>query len=219
MAGYKGPYKGAFKQGAKGLDCAAVKRCLKRRQHNNSIKSSRTFGKAATQALRDFQKNQKLSVDGVFGPATFKKMAPMMRGYEVFLYRRAKSRTNTVKVWAIKAPGADRPGVPMKDYVQEFIAKAAKIYGHPVIIGTGTNHNQYVAGSNRQSAHWTGDAGDVPLYGKSLTKFGRACLVAAGMPAWKAAFCRGGVYNVGGWNILFNTTVGGNHWNHTHAGH
>jgi hypothetical protein len=56
------------------------------------------------------------------------------------------------------------------------------------------------------------------MLGSNLGKLGRAALVAAGMPAWRAAFCRGGVYNVNGWNILFNTYIGGNHYNHCHAG-
>jgi Putative peptidoglycan binding domain len=219
VAGYTGPFKGAFKKGATGLDCAAVGRTLKRLQNNSAIKNSRTFGTAKTEALRTFQKTNGLTVDGVYGRKTHDKLAPKMRGYEVLLYKQAKQRKNLVAVWAIKGPNADRPGRAMKQYVHDFVARAAKIYGHPVVIGTGTNHNQYVLGTSRQSAHWTGDAADVPLYGGELTKFGQCCLRAAGMSRVKALTCRGGVYNVGGWNILFNTTVGGNHFNHTHVGH
>jgi Putative peptidoglycan binding domain len=212
-------FKGAFKQGASGKDCAAVKRCLKRIQNNKTIKFSRKFGAASTKALRQFQKNHDLPVDGIYGPKTHKKLSRLFKGYELQLYNAAKPRKNTIKVWAVKAPGADRPGMKMKQYVHDFVAKAAKVYTHPVIIGTGTNHNQYVKGTSRQSRHWTGDAADIPMYGSNLTRFGQACLIAAGMSRAQALKCRGGVYNVGGWNILFNTTVGGNHYNHTHVGH
>jgi hypothetical protein len=218
MAGYKGPFKGTFHQGATGKDCAAVGRCLKRLQHNNAIKNTRTFGKAKSNALKTFQKNHKLLPDGIFGKSTFEKMAPLMRNYEIFLYKRAAVRQNVIKHWSIMAPGADRRGVATHKNVKAFVAKTAHIYGHPLIITTGTNHNQFVAGTTRESAHWKGNAADVAMYGGSLTKLGRCALVAAGMPAWQAAFCRGGVYNVGGWNILFNTTIGGNHFNHCHMG-
>jgi len=218
MAGYKGPYKGAFKHGDTGKDCAAVKRCLKRMQHNNSIKPSRTFGKASVDALKRFQKNHDLHPDGIYGPVTHRKMAPKMRGYEILLYKRAPVRQSALATWVVMAPGADRPGVKTKQAVTDFVSKAAHVYGGPVVVTCGTNHNQYVLGTQRESQHWKGDAADVGFFGKQLTKFGQAALVAAGMPPWRATFCRGGVYNVGGKNILFNTNIGGNHYNHCHIG-
>jgi Putative peptidoglycan binding domain len=218
MAGYVGKYKGAFKKGDSGKDCAAVKRCLKRIQHNNSIKASRTFGKAADQALKLFQKRHDLHPDGIYGPRTHRKLAPLMRGYEVYLYKRAAIRQSALSTWVVVAPNANRPGVGMKPGVETFVSKAAHVYGGPVIITCGTNHNRYVLGTNRESQHWKGYGGDVGFFGSQLTKFGQAALVAAGMPKWRAKLCRGGVYNVGGYNILFNTMVGGNHWNHCHIG-
>jgi len=218
MAGYKGPYKGSFKKGGKGKDCAAVKRCLKRIQHNDKINLSQHFGGEAAQALKRFQKNHDLHPDGIYGPVTHRKLAPLMRGYEVWLYKRAPRRQSALSTWVVMGPDADRPGMHTKQAVKDFVSKAAHQFGAPVIITRGTNHNQYVLGTHRQSQHWTGDAADVGMYGRQLTKFGRSALVAAGMPAWQAAFCRGGVYNVGGKNILFNTTIGGNHYNHCHIG-
>ena len=218
MAGYSGPYKGPFKEGATGLDCAAVKRCLKRLQKNQKLTFSRTFGKVATEELRKFQSKQKIGVDGIYGPKTHAKMAPLMRGYEVELYTQQKSRSSMVKTWVAMAPGADRAGKPTHQKVKDFVGKTARVYGHPLLITTGTNHNQYVAGTQRESAHWQGNAADVAMYGNELTKLGQAALVAAGYSKAKAKTCNGGVYNVGGWNILFNTTVGGNHYNHLHAG-
>lgn len=219
MAGYKGPYKGAFKKGSKeGRDISAVKRTLKRLQNNDSIKHSQKFGEAAENALKIFQRGHKLHVDGVYGPTTHKTMAPLMRGYEVLLYKQAQVRPNVMKDWVVMAPGADRPGEATSQRVKDFVSRTAHIYGQPLVITCGTNHNQYVAGSSRQSQHWTGDAADVGMYGRNLTKLGQSALRAAGMSRAQSLLCRGGVYNVNGYNILFNTTVGGNHYNHLHVG-
>lgn len=218
MAGYVGPYKGFFKQGDEGLDCAAVKRCLKRLLNKEHMTHSRSFGQVATQALREFQTLHKLGPDGVYGPKTHATMAPLMRGYEVYLYKQMKPRPSTIKTWVLLAPGADRPGKKTTQAVLDFVSKVAHEYGHPLIITTGTNHNQFVLGTQRESQHWTGKAADVAMYGSNLTALGQAALRAAGMGTLQSKTCRGGVYNVGGHNILFNTTVGGNHYNHLHAG-
>jgi hypothetical protein len=218
MAGYVGPYKGPFTKGANGKDCAAVKRCLKRLQHNEHLTQSREFGEVAVKELRAFQKHHKLMVDGVYGPKTHATMAPLMRGYEVLLYKQQEVRESLHDTWYVLAPGADRPGVSTHQKVKDFVTKVAHLYGHPLVITTGTNHNQYVLGTNHESAHWQGNAADVGMYGSQLTRLGQCALRAAGMPAAEAARAKGGVYNVGGWNILFNTTVGGNHYNHCHMG-
>lgn len=212
-------FKGTFKRGSKGRDCAAVKRCLKRIQKNPDIKlRTLEFGPAATKALKRFQTNHDLRADGIYGENTHNKLSPLFNSYERQIYAKQPFRTNVIENWAVKAPGADRAGTSLKAYVQAFVAKAAKVYGHPVVITTGTNHNKYVLGTNHVSDHWSGDAADVAMLGDNLTRFGQAALEAAGMSHAQAVRCRGGVYNVGRWNILFNTNVGGNHWNHCHMG-
>jgi hypothetical protein len=218
MAGYTGPYKGTFKYGSSGKDCAAVKRCLKRLQKNNAIRLSRKFGKPAADALKRFQKNHDLTPDGVYGPKTHAKLAPRMRGYEVLLYKQAKPRAKVRASWVITAPNADRAGKPTHQSVRDFVSKVAHEYGEVLTITCGTNHNRYVLGTNRESQHWQGNAADIAKYGASLTKLGQAALRAAGMTKAQAAQCRGGVYNINGKNILFNTRVGGNHYNHLHVG-
>ena len=116
------------------------------------------------------------------------------------------------------APGADRPGVNLNPAVISFADQVSALDGRPLTIGTGTNHNQYVVGTRRQSAHWTGNAADIPATGATLTSLGRAALVAAGMPPEKAAKQRGGLFNIGGYQIIFNSSIGGNHYNHLHVG-
>lgn len=114
--------------------------------------------------------------------------------------------------------GANRPDMKLQPDVLAFARKVAGVYGKPLEIGTGTNHNRYVVGTRRQSAHWTGHAADIPASGQELTRMGRAALVAAGMSPEKASRVNGGLFNVGGYQVIFNSMTGGNHYNHLHIG-
>lgn len=130
--------------------------------------------------------------------------------------------------WVELAPGADRSGNPTKDPVLDFFAAVGQCMGKKITITTGTNHNQYVAGSSppRESQHWRGWAGDTPGTGEELGKLGFCALTTAGMDiaAADALVQRGrrgediGFQNVNGYNIGFYTNEGGNHWNHLHVG-
>jgi hypothetical protein len=121
--------------------------------------------------------------------------------------------------WVAFAQGANRAGAPVNPMVPQFVAQIAQLYGRKLVIGTGTNHHEYVLGEGKTiSDHWYGDAADIPMSGAALTRLGQTALIAAGANAKWARQQRGGVYNVNGYNILFNTTVGGNHYNHLHVG-
>lgn len=122
------------------------------------------------------------------------------------------------KKLVVAGGGMDRAGVRTNPQVFQTVARIASIYGRPLTIGTGSNHREYVAGSNRRSDHWFGEAADIPMTGAALTKLGQDALIMAGMPVAQARKQTGGVFNVGGYNILFNTHVGGNHFNHLHVG-
>lgn len=118
--------------------------------------------------------------------------------------------------WVSIAKGADRKGVATSPDVVEFVAQVAHDYGQPLTIGTGSNHSEMTADGN-VSDHWTGHAADIPLTGKALIRAGQVALVAAGAdPAW-AAKQTGGLYNVNGHQIIFNTHQGGDHTNHLHV--
>jgi hypothetical protein len=123
-----------------------------------------------------------------------------------------------VSKWAIAGGGMDRSGLHTNPAVFNTVAKIAQLYGSPLTIGTGTNHNEFVKGSNRRSDHWFGQAADIPMAGAQLTRLGQDALIMAGMDPREARKQTGGVFNVGGYNILFNTNVGGNHYNHLHVG-
>lgn len=119
---------------------------------------------------------------------------------------------------AVLGPGADRAGVSTSPRVLNFVGQIAGMLGQRrLTIGTGTSHSKYTTSGN-VSNHWGGNAADIPSSGADLTRLGRAALVAAGMDPKKARKVKGGLFNVGGWEILFNTNEGGNHWNHLHVG-
>lgn len=124
--------------------------------------------------------------------------------------------TPTYKV--VFAPGADRGGVKTNQKVVDFATAIAQWYGRDLTIGTGTSHSQYVKDTHRESEHWQGNAADIPETGDALTKLGQNALIAAGMDPAEARKQTGGVFNVNGFQILFNTNTGGNHFNHLHIG-
>lgn len=122
----------------------------------------------------------------------------------------------------VVGPSANRGGMTLRAPVLSMVKRISAIYGKPLTIGTGTNHNEFVQGTNRVSDHWDGNAADIPSSGEALTRLGQAALVAAGVNPAQARKTRGGLFNfeIGGHHvqIIFNTNEGGNHFNHLHVG-
>jgi hypothetical protein len=110
----------------------------------------------------------------------------------------------------------DRPGARTSKAVLGFVSQIAGIYGHAIRLGTGTQHSRMTVNGN-VSDHWSGHAIDLPATGQTLIRMGQAALIAAGMDPRKARKQRGGLYNVGGHQIIFNTHEGGDHTNHLHV--
>lgn len=115
------------------------------------------------------------------------------------------------------ASNADRNGVHTVAPLKQFVGELGSRLRRPLTITTGSRHNEYTVDGN-VSAHWTGRAGDIAMSGKALTRAGQQALILAGMPAAKARKIRGGLFNIGGYQIIFNTNEGGNHFNHLHVG-
>lgn len=117
------------------------------------------------------------------------------------------------------APGANRPGTNINPAVVQFVRQVAGLYGRPLTIGTGTNHSRLTI-NGTVSDHYSGNGADIPLTGKALIRAGQDALIAAGMPAAKARRQTGGGYNVGGYQVIFNTNAPGwgNHLTHLHVG-
>lgn len=125
------------------------------------------------------------------------------------------------------AAGADRPGVPTRKPVIEFLERTAGVYGQALIVTTGTAHGQY-SSSGSVSDHWVGlgaDLGSVANRfqngGRQGTRMAAAALVAAGVPERAAlrAASSGGGHDVchRGWRVQVIWRTGG-HWGHVHIG-
>jgi len=115
------------------------------------------------------------------------------------------------------AANADRPGVHTQQDIIDFAKSVSHVFGAPLQVGTGTRHSQMTVNGN-QSQHWTGEAVDIPAVGRKLIRMGQAALIAAGAdPRW-ARRQSGGLFNVHGRQIIFNTHEGGDHTNHLHLG-
>lgn len=136
--------------------------------------------------------------------------------------RRAATHRTPATVGNISfSPGADRAGVKTQAGVKALLAAIAGKAGRTLVVGTGTNHNQMTTSGN-VSDHWSGHAVDVPASGEALTRLGREALVTAGMPWSQAKNINGGLFNLTyrgkRAQIIFNTNIGGNHYNHLHVG-
>lgn len=105
----------------------------------------------------------------------------------------------------------------LKPEVLAFAKQVSAIAGIPISANSGATHSKYTTSGN-VSQHYTGDATDIPASGKRLIKLGQAALIAAGMSPKKARKQTGGLYNVRGKQIIFNTMEGGDHTTHLHIG-
>jgi hypothetical protein len=130
----------------------------------------------------------------------------------------------------IIAPGANRPGVGLQRILLNYVAQIAGLYGKPVTISTGTNHDQMTVDGN-VSDHWDGHAADLGMAANGGTDDGpvgdklmTACLLLAGEPEAraKAEAERGGLYTLVHNHMriqcIWKTNEGGNHHNHVHVG-
>jgi len=100
--------------------------------------------------------------------------------------------------------------------ILSFTAALAKASGRPLSVWDTSTHSRMTVNGN-VSAHTTGSAVDIPAAGNHLIRLGRLALMQAGMPRREAMKAKGGLYNVGGYQIIFNTQIGGDHTDHLHA--
>lgn len=112
--------------------------------------------------------------------------------------------------------GADRAGVSTSKQTLAFVRQVSALAGEPLTIGTGTNHSRLTVDGN-VSDHWSGHAADIPSSGRALTRLGRLALIAAGANRKWAKRQSGGLFNINGHQIIFNTNEGGNHYTHLHV--
>jgi hypothetical protein len=111
----------------------------------------------------------------------------------------------------ITGPNPER----IKPSVLKFANKISELLGEPIVGSDGTGHSRLTVNGN-VSQHTTGNATDIPATGADLIRKGQAALIAAGMDPKKAKKQTGGLFNVSGHQIIFNTHEGGDHTGHLH---
>ena len=87
------PYTREIRKGMKGKDCKAVKRALHKSGVGPKTRDNEQFGDLATRALRNFQKHHGLKVDGIYGLATHRRLAPFFDAYGAWLMGQARAMT------------------------------------------------------------------------------------------------------------------------------
>ena len=112
-------------------------------------------------------------------------------------------------------PAGQWPG-PGEEILR-FAALIGQAYGHRLRALDTSTHSRMTVNGN-VSAHTTGDALDIPASGARLIRLGRIALMQAGMSRREAMKISGGLFNVGGKQIIFNTQEGGDHTDHLHIG-
>jgi tape measure domain-containing protein len=103
--------------------------------------------------------------------------------------------------------------------VLDMARQTAGIAGMSLNVMSGFRPGSKVKGTGKTSLHASGNAVDLgPYYGETLIRIGQAALIAAGMPMGEAKKHTSFAGTVNGWEIIFNSQVGGDHTNHVHVG-
>lgn len=109
------------------------------------------------------------------------------------------------------------PSKPHQPAILQFVGKIGGL-ANTVLTPWGNESHSLTTVNGTPSAHATGDAADIPATGDELIRLGQTALVAAGMSPAEARRQKGGLFNVGGAQVIFNTQTGGDHTNHVHVG-
>jgi hypothetical protein len=121
--------------------------------------------------------------------------------------------------WVRVPPPRGSSSKPHQPAILSFVGSIAQGYGKPLAVWDNTTHSRTTVNGN-ESAHYRGNAADIPARGAQLKRLGYIALVKAGMnpAAARSASRKGGLFNVGGYQVIFATNVGGNHYDHVHVG-
>lgn len=129
----------------------------------------------------------------------------------------SSSTTGGWQEWVGKIEQRTGPSAPHNVAILRFVGKVGQLAG-TVLTPWGNQSHSLTTTTGNRSAHADGNAADIPASGAELIRLGRTALIAAGMPAAKARKQTGGLFNVNGYQVIFNTDVGGNHHDHLHVG-
>lgn len=121
--------------------------------------------------------------------------------------------------WVVRPPRVAGPSQPHGEEILQFVGRIGRRIGQPLQPRPNESHSLTTV-NGRPSAHGPGRAADIPAKGARLSRLGYLALLEAGMPKKEAlkAARKGGLYNVGNYQIIFATQIGGNHDDHLHVG-
>lgn len=121
--------------------------------------------------------------------------------------------------WVVRPPAGQGPSAPHSDEILQFVGRIGRRNGSPLTPWANESHSLTTV-KGTPSAHATGRAADIPVRGAKLRRLGYLALLEAGMSKKEAlkAARKGGLYNVGGYQIIFATQIGGDHSDHLHVG-
>lgn len=94
-------FKRIIRSGDYGSDVRAVKRALIKAGYGLGTVVTARMGDTAVKRLRTFQQHNHLHVDGVYGPATHRKLAPFFDAYGQHLYNKYVVDTALAKARAM----------------------------------------------------------------------------------------------------------------------
>lgn len=109
------------------------------------------------------------------------------------------------------------PSKPSGAEILNFVGHVGEVAQTKLTPWGNESHSLTTVNGNR-SAHADGRAADIPASGDELIRLGHAALIAAGMNPAEARKLKGGLFNVGHYQVIFNTNEGGNHHDHVHVG-
>lgn len=119
--------------------------------------------------------------------------------------------------WVDTSDKRTGPSAPHTPEILSFVGQVGRLAGTKLKVWGNESHSLTTV-HGTPSAHATGHAADIPATDLELRRIGRAALVAAGMDPKEAAKAKGGIYNLNGYQVIFATDQGGNHWDHVHVG-
>lgn len=119
-----------LKLGMEGNDVLAMKRALSMANYGRWKPFTKKFGKAYVTHVKNFQRAQKLTVDGVYGPTTHKRLS---RYYDAYGMKLMNDRAHKAKV--------------EDDPINQMVSAALHIYNFCRLTGRG----QYTQSSKRMT--------------------------------------------------------------------
>ncbi len=134
-------------------------------------------------------------------------------------YDEPKVASGSWEKWVIDPAPRQGPSKHHQPAILQFVGRIGRRAGKKLAPWGNESHSLTTVNGNR-SAHADGFGADVPARDAELKRLGYMALLEAGMSKKEAlaASRRGGLYNVGGYQIIFATDIGGNHHDHLHVG-